>query len=155
MKNFNPTSTQLFSSHLLAGSVLGDSLGTLSHNVLGQFSRQDETNRGLDLARRQGGSLVVGSKLGGLSGHTLKDVIDKAVHDVHGLVADSNLWVNLLQDLVDVAAVGLGSALLALADGSFGSLGWGFSGWGFGGFWWHDLIGSGGGSGGGGGGEVR
>ncbi len=118
--------------------------------MLGQFSRQNETNRSLDLARRQGGSLVVGSKLGGLSGNTLKDVIDKAVHDVHGLVADSNLWVNLLQDLVDVAAVGLGSALLALADGSFGSLGWGFSGWGFGGFWWH----VGGGSGGGGG-EVR
>jgi len=42
--------------------------------VLGQLTGQDEADGGLDLSRRDGGLLVVGSKLGSLSGDSLKDV---------------------------------------------------------------------------------
>jgi hypothetical protein len=54
--------------------VLGDGLGALRHGVLGQLTGEDEADGGLDLSGRDGGLLVVGSKLGGLSGDALEDV---------------------------------------------------------------------------------
>jgi len=138
---------------LLGRGVLGDSLGTLRDSVLGEFTGEDETDSGLDLARGDGGALVVGSKLGGLAGDTLKDIVDERVEDGHGLVGDTSVGVDLLQDLVDVGRVSLGTALLAvlaslslglalLLLGSGSSLGRGLSssrGLLLGnGLWWHD-----------------
>jgi hypothetical protein len=42
--------------------------------VLGKLTGEDQTNGGLNFPRGDGGLLVVGSKLGGLSGDTLEDV---------------------------------------------------------------------------------
>jgi hypothetical protein len=100
--------------HLLGGSVLGDSLGTFRDGVLGKFTREDKTNSGLDLARRDGGTLVVGSQLGGFSGDTLKDIVNEGVQDGHGLVGDTSIGVDLLQDLVDVRGVSLATNGLSL-----------------------------------------
>ena len=62
-------------SRLFRGrGVLGDGLGTLRDGVLGQLTGEDETDRGLDLSGRDGGLLVVGGELGGLSGNALEDV---------------------------------------------------------------------------------
>lgn len=101
------------------GRVLGDSLGTLRNGVLGQLTGQDQTNtvrwpsqsmlitinvrtrrnsRGLDLPRRDGGLLVVGSQLAGLSGDTLEDVVHEGVEDGHGTVGDTSIGVDLLED---------------------------------------------------------
>ena len=55
-------------------AVLGDGLGALRDGVLGQLTREDESDRGLDFSRRDSGLLVVCSKLGGLSGDALEDV---------------------------------------------------------------------------------
>jgi hypothetical protein len=62
------------------------------------------------------------------------------------LVGDSGVWVNLLQDLVDVGGVGLGSLLGSLlALSAWGLLGCGlgrcFSSWLLSGdfLWWHDC----------------
>jgi hypothetical protein len=52
--------------NLLAGSVLGDGLGTFGDGVLGQFTWQDQTDGGLDFARRDGRLLVVVSQAGSL-----------------------------------------------------------------------------------------
>jgi len=100
--------------NLLGGSVLGDGLGTLRDGVLGQLTGEDEADSGLDLAGGDGGALVVGSELGGLTGDTLKDIVDEGVQDGHGLVGDSGVGVDLLEDLVDVGRVGLGAGLLAV-----------------------------------------
>lgn len=54
--------------------VLGDGLGAFRHGVLGQFTGEDEPDRGLDLARRDRRLLVVGGKLRGFGGNTLEDV---------------------------------------------------------------------------------
>lgn len=92
--------------------------------MLGKFSWEDETDGSLDLAGRDGGLLVVGSQLGGLSGDTLENVVHEGVEDGHGAVGDTGIWVDLLEDLVDVGRVGLLSglgALLLLASGG-GSL---------------------------------
>jgi hypothetical protein len=42
--------------------------------VLGEFTGQDQANRGLDFAGGNGRLLVVGSKLGSLSGDALEDI---------------------------------------------------------------------------------
>jgi len=57
-----------------ARRVLGDSLGAFRHGVLGEFTWEDEANRGLDLPGRNGGLLVVGGKLAGLGGNALEDI---------------------------------------------------------------------------------
>lgn len=56
------------------GGVLGDGLGALRHGVLGELTGKDEADGGLDLAGGDGGLLVVGGKLGGLSCDALEDV---------------------------------------------------------------------------------
>lgn len=57
-----------------------------------------ENSRGLDLPRRDGGLLVVGGELAGLSGDALKDVVHEGVEDGHGTVGDTSVGVDLLED---------------------------------------------------------
>ena len=52
---------------LFGGGVLGDSLGTLRHGVLGELTGQKKPDGSLDLARSDGASLVVVSETAGLS----------------------------------------------------------------------------------------
>ena len=107
--------------------------------MFGQFTGEEQPDGGLDFPGGDGGPLVVVSQTGGLCCNALKDVIDKRVHDGHGLGADASVGVDLLQDLVDVDRVGflplltfllaisLGDGLGGLAGlfGSFsGGLGW-------------------------------
>ena len=112
--------------HLLRAGVLGDSLGSLRDCMFGKLTREKETHSSLDFARGDGGPLVVVGQTGSLSSNALKDVIDKGVHDAHGLGADASVRVDLLEDLVDVDGIGLLSLavlglLITLGD-SFGSL---------------------------------
>ena len=44
---------------LFAAGVLGDSFGSFADCVLGELTRQQETNSGLDFARRDGLLLVL------------------------------------------------------------------------------------------------
>ena len=99
---------------LLGAGVLGDGLGALRDGVLGELTGEEEPDRGLDLARGDGGPLVVVSQTRGLSGDPLEEIIDKRVHDAHGLGGDTGVGVDLLQHLVDVDSVGLLPLLLLL-----------------------------------------
>ena len=90
---------------LLGAGVLGDSLGSLRDSVLSELSWKDQSDSSLDLSASDGGSLVVVSQSGCLSSNSLKHIIDKAVHDAHGLAGDSSVRVNLLQNLVDVDSI--------------------------------------------------
>ena len=101
----------------------GDSLGAFRHGVLGQFTRQDQSNGRLDFSGRHGRLLVVSGQLGGFSRDLFEDVVDEGVHDAHRLGGDAGVRVHLLQDLVDVDLVGfdllLGGLLGAALDGLF------------------------------------
>ena len=55
--------------------------------------------------------LVVVSQFGGLGGNSLKDVIDKGVHDAHGFGGDASVRVDLLENLVDVDGITLFAGL--------------------------------------------
>ena len=60
---------------LLGGGVLGDSLGSLRHGVLGQLTREQEPHGSLDLPTGDGGALVIVGKAGSLGGNALENVI--------------------------------------------------------------------------------
>ncbi len=90
---------------LLAAGVLGDGLGAFTDSVLGQFTGQQETDSGLDLPAGDGGTLVVVGQSGSFSGDSLKDIVDEAVHDRHGLATDASVGVHLFQHLVDVDGI--------------------------------------------------
>ena len=101
--------------NLLGAGVLGDSLGTLRDSVLGELTREEEPDSSLDFTGSDGGPLVVVSQTGSLSSDSLKEIIDKRVHDAHGLGGDTSVRVDLLQHLVDVDSIGfLPSQLLLL-----------------------------------------
>ena len=101
--------------------------------MLGELSWKDESDSRLDFSGGEGGSLVVLDELGGFTGEFTEDVVDEGVHDGHGSLGDTGLWVNLLEDSVDVDGEGLGSSLVS-SDWSL--LGWGVSS----GFSWHFKL---------------
>ena len=76
----------------------------------GKFSREDELDGRLNFSGRQGSSLVKSDKLGSFSGDSVEGVVDEGVHDVHGLLGDTDVGVHLLEDLVDVDGEGLNSS---------------------------------------------
>ena len=53
--------------------------------MLGKLTREEEPDSSLDFTRGDGGPLVVVGQTGSLSSDSLKEIIDKAVHDAHGL----------------------------------------------------------------------
>ena len=107
---------------LLAAGVLGDSLGALTDSVLGKLTRQQQTHSSLDLATGDGRTLVVVGQSGSFSGDSLKDIVDEAVHDGHGLAADASVGVHLFQHLVDVDGIAFLPLPLALLVAGPGSL---------------------------------
>ena len=115
--------------------------------MLGKLTREEEPDSSLDFTRGDGGPLVVVGQTGSLSSNSLKEIIDKGVHDAHGLGGDTSVRVDLLQHLVDVDGIGFLPSLLlllliTLGDGlgSLSRLLGSFSR----NFWWHggELIGS-------------
>ena len=99
--------------------------------MLGQFSGKHETNCGLNFATAQGGLFVVSGQFTSFGGNAFKNVVDKRVHDRHALFGNARIWMNLLQDLVNVRRVRLGTFLVLgrLAGGGLlGSLGGGLLG---------------------------
>ena len=106
--------------------------------MLGQFTREEKPDGGLDLPGGDGGPLVVVGQAGSFSSDTFEDIVDEGVHDAHGLGGDTSVGVDLLQHLVDVDSVGflpfavlllvsLGDVLLGLS-GLLGSLSRNFGG---------------------------
>ena len=86
--------------------------------MLCQLSRQQKADSSLDLTRSDGRPehkviqagtgtsiqmlpFVVMSQLGSLSSNPLKEVVDKTVHDAHGLRGDTSVRVDLLQHLIN------------------------------------------------------
>ena len=108
-----------FFPNLLGGSVLGDGLGAFADGVLGQFTGQKESDRGLDLTAGDGRLLIVVSQAGSFAGDTLKDIVDETVHDAHGTAGDTSVRMHLLQHLVDVDTVAFLSASTSLTSSTW------------------------------------
>ena len=101
----------------LGRGEFGDGFGSFGDGVLREFSGEEEFDGGLDLLGREGSSVVVSDEFGGLDGDSLEDVVHEGVHDVHGLLGDADIIVDLLEDLVDVQGEGLASLSSSGLDG--------------------------------------
>ena len=111
---------------LLAAGVFSDSLCAFRDCVFGQFSGQKETNSGLYLTAGDGGALIVVGETAGFSGDSLKQIVDKTVHDRHGFAGNTSVRVNLFHDFVDVdriAFLPLPFRLLAIGTAGLGLTG--------------------------------
>ena len=127
------------SQDLLGAGVLGDSLGSLRNGMLGQLTGQKQTDSGLDFSAGDCGPPVVVGQTGCLGSNALKDIVDKAVHDGHGLAGDTSVGMYLLQHFVDVDGVRLpppplplfvsSSCGLSLGGSLLGALGCSRFGW--------------------------
>ncbi|RID54270.1 hypothetical protein BRARA_G01604 [Brassica rapa] len=95
----------------LIACEFGNSLRPFGNGVLRELSRQHKPNRRLDLPRRNRRLLVVPSELRRFLGEFLEDVVDETVHDPHRFSGDSDVGMNLLQDLEDVDLVCLDALL--------------------------------------------
>ena len=100
--------------NLLRAGVLSHRLGTLRDCMLGQLARQQKPYSSLYLPRSDGRPrstrghynltavflpLVVVSELARLCSNPLEEIVDKGVHDAHGLGGHASVGVNLLQYL--------------------------------------------------------
>ena len=90
--------------------------------MLGQFTRQQQTDGSLDFSAGDGRAAVVVSQTGSLGSDALEDVIHEGVHDGHRLGADAGVGMHLLQHLVDVDGVRLPppAAALLVSAGTLG-----------------------------------
>nr|GMD32184.1 probable small nuclear ribonucleoprotein F [Ipomoea batatas] len=71
-------------------------------SVLCQFAGKNQSHGSLDLAGSDGRLLVVTGQARRLLGELLKDIVDEAVHDAHGLAGDPDIRMDLLKHLEDV-----------------------------------------------------
>ena len=84
---------------LLGAGVLGDGLRSLRDGMLGQLSREEETDSSLDFPGGDGGPLVVVGQTASLGSNPLEQIVHEGVHDTHGLGRNASIWMNLLQHL--------------------------------------------------------
>lgn len=82
--------------------------------MLSELARKNKPNGGLDLPGGDCWLLVVASETRRFLSELLEDIVDEAVHDSHGLARDSDVRMNLLQDLEQVKFVRLDSLLRLL-----------------------------------------
>lgn len=102
----------MFTRYFLLGIlVLGHSLSSFRNSVLGQLSREKETDSSLDFARGDSVLVSVASELTSFHGDAVKDIIDERVHNLHRLGGDTSLRVDLLQHLVNEGGIGVVAAL--------------------------------------------
>ena len=87
-------------SFLLGRSVLGDGLGAFRDGVLGELTREQQADSGLNLSGRESGLLVVADQTAGFTSQALEQIVDERVHDGHGAARDTGIGVDLLQHLV-------------------------------------------------------
>ena len=100
--------------NLLRAGVLSHRLGTLRDCMLGQLARQQKPYSSLYLPRSDGRPkltrghynlaavflpLVVVSELARLCSNPLEEIVDKRVHDAHGLRGHTSIRMNLFQHL--------------------------------------------------------
>lgn len=88
--------------NLLGACVFGDGLCTFTDSVLGQFTRQQQTNSGLNFPTGDGRSFVVVSQTRCFGSNAFENIINKTVHDTHGFARNTSVWMHLLQHFVDV-----------------------------------------------------
>ena len=107
-------------------NVFSDGFGSFRDCVSGEFSWEDELDSWLDLSGWKSSSFVESNEFWSFSGDSVESVVNERVHDVHGFLWDSNVWVDLFKNFVDIDRECLNSSSSDFSVGTFGSS-WSFS----------------------------
>ena len=83
-------------------NIFGDGFSSFWDSVSSEFSGEDKLNSWLDFSGREGSSFVESNEFWSFSGNSVKSIMNERVHDVHCFLWDTNVWVYLLEDLVNV-----------------------------------------------------
>ena len=94
--------------------VFGDGFGSFRYSMSSKFSGEDELDSWLNFSGWKSSSLVESNKFGSFSSNSVKGIMNERVHDVHGLLGDTNIRVNLFQNFVDVDRESLNSSSSSL-----------------------------------------
>lgn len=90
---------------LLGAGVLGYGFGTFTDGVLGQFTGQEKAHRSLNFPARYRRPLVVVGETRSFGSDSFKNIINKTVHDTHGLTGNSGIGMYLFKHFVNVNRV--------------------------------------------------
>ncbi len=90
--------------------VFGDGFSSFGNSVSGEFSWEDKFDSWLNFSGWQSSSLVESNQFWSFSGDSVEGVVNEGVHDVHGFLGNTNIGVDLLEDLVDIDGEGLDSS---------------------------------------------
>ena len=101
-------------------NVLGDSFGSFRDCVSGEFSGKDKFNSRLNFSGGESSSLVESDEFRSFSCDSVEGVVDEGVHDVHGLLGDTDVGVDLLEDFIDIDGEGLNSSSSGFLVGFLG-----------------------------------
>ena len=82
-------------------------LRSLRNRMLGQFSRENQTNSSLNLSSPHSALVVHTSQMTSLCHDSLENVRNKRVHHSHSLLRNSTLRMHLLQNLVNIGSIGI------------------------------------------------
>ena len=106
-------------------NVFGDCFGSFRNSVSSKFSWENELDSRLNLSGWKSSSLVESDEFGSFGGNSVEGIVNEGVHDVHGLLWDSDVGVDLLENFVDVDGEGLDSSSSGfLVSSRLFSLGW-------------------------------
>lgn len=90
--------------------VFCDCFSSFWDSVSCEFSWEDEFDSWLNFSGWEGSSLVESDEFWSFSGNSVKSIMNERVHDVHGLLWDTDVWVDLFKNFVDVNGEGLDSS---------------------------------------------
>ena len=83
-------------------AVLGDSLGGIGDGMKRQFIREDDLGSGLDVLWSDRLLTCFLRHSAGFMRHLVVDFEEQSVDGVHGFSRDTDLWMDLLENSVDV-----------------------------------------------------
>ena len=87
--------------------VFGDSFCSFRDGMSGQFSWKEQLDCCLDFSWTECSSLVKSNQFASFKGNSIEDIIDEWVHNVHSFSWNTNFWVYLSQDLVNIKSKSL------------------------------------------------
>ena len=90
--------------------IFCDGFSSFWDSVSRKFSWKDKFNSWLNLSWWKSSSFVESDEFRSFSGNSVKSIMDERIHDVHSLLWDTNIWMNLFKNFVDIDGEGLDSS---------------------------------------------
>ena len=75
-----------------------------------EFSWKDKLYSRLNFPGRKSSSFVESDEFGAFSSNSVEGIMNEGVHNVHGLLGDTDVRVDLLKDFIDVDGEGFNSS---------------------------------------------